>query len=106
MTYCYNSHGQIITATSTGSELHMYIDKNTFVTDLTDSEVNASEAYRFMKRRFDINRPLAIEHYIGTGFGDSTLVGGVRTVYGLKTTSSDTLLVKNRVEKYDMVSGK
>ena len=106
VTYCYNSHGQIITATSTGSELHMYIDKNTFVTDLTDSEVNASEAYLFMKRRFDINRPLAIEHYIGTGFGDSTLVGGVRTVYGLKTTSSDTLLVKNRVEKYDMVSGK
>ena len=34
------------------------------------------------------------------------MVGGVRTVYGLKTTSSDTLLVKNRVEKYDMVSGK
>ena len=104
--YCYNSRGQIITATSTGSEELIYIDKNTFVTDLTDSEVNASEAYRFMKRRFDINRPLAIEHYIGTGFGDSTLVGGERTVYGLKTTSSDTLLVKNRVEKYDMVSGK
>ena len=93
------------TIRSTKSNRQMLVVKTTYVTDLTSTAVNASEVYRFMKRRFDINRPLAVEHYVGPELIDSTLVGGERTVYGLKTTSLDTLLVKNRVEVYDPVAG-
>ena len=103
--YCYNRHGQIRTMTNTNSNRRTLVVKTTYVTDLTSTEVNTSEAYRFMKRRFDINRPLTVEHYKKWGYNDSTLVGGERTVYGLKTTLSDTLLVKNRVEVYDPVAG-
>ena len=105
VTYYYNRYGQIRTIRSTKSNRQMLVVKTTYVTDLTSTAVNASEVYRFMKRRFDINRPLAVEHYVGPELIDSTLVGGERTVYGLKTTSSDTLLVKNRVEVYDPVAG-
>ena len=103
--YCYNRHGQIRTMTNTNSNRRTLVVKTTYVTDLTSTEVNTSEALRFMKRRFDINRPLTVEHYKKWGYNDSTLVGGERTVYGLKTTSSDTLLVRNRVEVYDPVAG-
>ena len=105
VTYYYNRYGQIRTIRSTKSNRQMLVVKTTYVTDLTSTEVNASEVYRFMKRRFDINRPLTVEHYVGDELVDSTLVGGERTVYGLKTTLSDTLLVKNRVEVYDPVAG-
>ncbi len=104
VTYYYNRYGQIRTIRSTKSNRQMLVVKTTHVTDLTSTEINNSEAYRFMKRRFDINRPLTVEHYVGQELVDSTLVGGERTVYGLKTTSSDTLLVKNRVEVYDPVA--
>lgn len=103
--YRYNSHGGISTVTRSGSDNLVHITKTRHVTDLSAAETAASPVYRFMQRRFDISRPLVTERYVKRDGADSTLAGGERTTYGLKTVSADSLLVIDTIEEYDCHAG-